>query len=192
MRWRILPFMILPAFSLTVIISWGGTSESTAQSTAAAKVKVPGGAPTTGDHPANLTQLMRGMLFTESNVIFAAGGKNPDNVPQAKMPSAATDPLAGAYGKWEAVENNSLAIVEVANLLNVPGRLCSNGRPVPTKNADWPKLVQALRDAGMKSYQAAQSKNQDKILDASDLLTTACNNCHVKYFATPTVEDRCR
>lgn len=190
MRSRILPFMILPAFLVIVIVLWGGTKETTAQSSTAA-VKVPG-APATGDHPATLVQLMRGVLFPESNVVFAAGSKNPDDVPPARMPSAATDPLAGTFGKWEAVENSSLAIVEAANLLTVPGRLCSNGRPVPTTNADWPKLVQGLRDAGMKSYQAAKSKNQDKVLDATDLLTTACSNCHVKYRDTPKLEDRCR
>jgi hypothetical protein len=192
MRWRILPFMILPAFSLTVVIPWGGISESTAQATAAAKAKAPEGAPTTGDHPATLAQLMRGMLFPASNVVFFAGGKNPEDVVPARMPSAATDPLAGAYGKWEAVNNSALAIVETADLLTVPGRLCSNGRRVPTTNTDWPKLVQGLRDAGLKSYQAALSKNPDKILDATDLLTTACSNCHVKYRDTPKLEDRCR
>jgi hypothetical protein len=113
-------------------------------------------------------------------------------VPPAKDPSAATNPLESTYGKWEAVENSSLAIVETASLLTVPGRLCSNGRPVPINSPDWPKLVQGLRDAGMKSYVAAQSKNQDKLSDATDVLTTACSNCHVKYRDKDKLEDRCR
>jgi hypothetical protein len=135
---------------------------------------------------------MRGTLFPDSNVLFTATGKNPDDVPPAKDPSAATNPLEGTYGKWEAVENSSLAIVETANLLIVPGRLCSNGQPVPTTNPDWPKLVQGLREAGMKSYEAAQSKNQDKLTDATDVLTTACANCHVKYRDKDKLEDRCK
>ena len=117
---------------------------------------------------------------------------SPEHVPPAKDPSAATNPLESTYGKWEAVENSSLAIVETASLLTVPGRLCSNGRPVPATNPDWPKLVQGLRDAGMKSYVAAQSKNQDKLTDATDELTTACSNCHVKYRDKDKLEDRCR
>lgn len=133
---------------------------------------------------------MKGILFPSSNVIFAAQGLNPAEVPQAKDPSAATDPLASTYGKWEAVENSSLAIVEAASLLSVPGRKCSNGLAVPIKNADWPKLVQGLREAGMVAYKAAQSKNQDKILDASDTLTTACANCHEKYRDKPSLADR--
>jgi len=52
--------------------------------------------------------------------------------------------------------------------------------------------VQGLRDAGMKSYVAAQSKNQDKLTDATDELTTACSNCHVKYRDKDKLEDRCR
>ncbi len=135
---------------------------------------------------------MRGVMFPNSNLIFAAGGKNPADMPPGKRPSAAINPYEGTYGGWQAVENSSLALVEAADLITVPGRLCSNGRPVPTSNPDWPKLVQGLRNAGMMSYKAAQSKNQDKILDASDVLTTACSNCHVKYRDTAKLEDRCR
>jgi hypothetical protein len=143
-------------------------------------------------HPANLAQLMRGTLFSESNVIFAAQSVNPADIPRAQVPSAATDPLNGVYGGWNAIENISLAMAEMTDLLEVPGRLCSNGRPVPTKNADWSSLVNGLRDASLKSYEAAKSKNQDNIVEASDALTTACSNCHRKYRDTPRLEDRCK
>jgi hypothetical protein len=79
---------------------------------------------------ATLGQLMKGILFPSSNVIFAAQSENPADVPPAKDPSMATNPLASTYGKWEAVENSSLAIAEAANLLTLPGRKCSNGRAV--------------------------------------------------------------
>lgn len=141
---------------------------------------------------ANLAQLMRGILFPNSNVVFAAQSDNPDEVKPAKDPSLATDPLASTYGKWVAVENSGLAIAEAANLLTIPGRKCSNGLDVPLKNADWPKLVQGLRDAGMAAYKAAQSKNQENILTAADVLTTACANCHEKYREKPSLADRCK
>lgn len=141
---------------------------------------------------ANLAQLMKGILFPNSNVIFFAQSGDPAKVPPAKDPSVATDPLADTYGKWEAVENSSLALVESANLLIIPGRKCSNGLPVPIGNADWPKFVQGLRDAGMKAYKAAQSKDMDKMLDAADTMTTACANCHEKYREKPTLADRCK
>jgi len=76
--------------------------------------------------------------------------------------------------------------------LTIPGRKCANGRPVPVDNADWKMFVQGLRDAGKKTYQAAQSKNQDSILDAADAVTTACSNCHDKYRDKPGGDaDRC-
>jgi cytochrome c553 len=141
--------------------------------------------------PATLAQLMKGIFFPSSNVIFLAQSQNPAEVPPDKDPPSAVNPLASSYGKWEAVENSSLAIAEASRLLTVPGRKCSNGRNVPLTNADWNKFVQGLRDAAMKSYKAAQSKNQDNILDAADALTTACANCHDKYREKEKLEDRC-
>jgi cytochrome c553 len=134
---------------------------------------------------------MKGIIYPSSNVIFAAQSENPADVPPAKDPSTATNPLASSYGKWEAVENAGLAIAEAANLLTIRGRKCTNGRDVPISNADWPKFVQGLRDAGMAAYKAAQSKNQDNILMAADTISTACANCHDKYREKPTLADRC-
>jgi cytochrome c553 len=125
-------------------------------------------------------------------VIFAAQDKNPDDVPPAKDPATATDPLASAYGKWAAVENSGLAIAEAATLLTIPGRKCANGVAVPLQNADWTKFVQGLRDAGMAAYKAAQSKNQDNILEAAGTIAEACSNCHDKYRERPNLADRCK
>ena len=141
---------------------------------------------------ANLLQLMRGTLFPESNVIFAAQEQNPAKVPPAKDPALATDPLANTYGQWQAVENSALAIAETANLLIIPGRKCSSGVDVPLKNPDWAKFVEGLRDAAMTAYKAAQSKDQDKITDASGTLSEACSNCHDKYREKKDLADRCK
>ena len=140
----------------------------------------------------NLAQVMRGILFPNSNVIFYVQDKDPTKVKPAPDPSLSTDPLTTTYGGWTAVENSALALAEAANLLTVPGRQCSNGRPVPAQNADWLKFVQGLRDAGMTAYKAAQSKNQDNMLMAADAMTTACSNCHDKYREKPGGNaDRC-
>lgn len=130
---------------------------------------------------ANLAQVMRGILLPNSNVIFFAQSNNPADVKPAADPSSATDPLASSYGGWTAVENSSLALSEAALVLTVPGRVCSNGRPVPVANADWVKFVQGLRQAGITAFKAAQTKNQDKMLDAADAVTSACANCHNVY-----------
>jgi hypothetical protein len=177
---------------LTVlVVGWFSISRSAAQSPAA-----PGRGPGRGAAPAfqaeaTLGQLMKGVFFPASNVVFAAQGQNPAEVTPAKDPAVATDPLQNSYGKWEAVENSSLAIAEAANLLMIPGRKCSNGKPVPMGNANWAVFVQGVREAGMKAYKAAQSKDQDKILDAADTLTTACANCHDKYREKATLAERC-
>jgi cytochrome c556 len=174
-----------------ILLAWAGTS-TVAQAQTPTPAKAKAAAAPARQNPATLAQLMKGILFPNSNVIFFAQGDNPADVPPAKDPSLATNPLASSYGKWEAVENSSLAIVEAANLLTVPGRKCSNGRAVPLANADWPKLVQGLRDAGMTAYKAAQAKDQEKIVDAADVITTACSNCHDKYREKPTPADRCK
>jgi hypothetical protein len=141
--------------------------------------------------PANLAQLMKGTLYPASNVMFASQTDNPADVPWAKDPNMATDPLASVFGKWEAVENSTLTISELADLLMRPGQKCSNGVDVPVGNADWAKFVQQLRDAGMTAYAAAQTKNQDKMIEASDVMTKACGNCHRRYRERAKA-DRCK
>ena len=141
---------------------------------------------------ATLGQLMKGTLYPESNVVFAAQDTNPAEVPHAKDPSMSTDLLTSQYGKWEAVENSALAMAEVANLLSLPGRKCSNGVAVPIANPDWAKFVEELRDASMQAYAAAQTKNQDKMTDVAGVLTTACQNCHVRYREKRNRADRCK
>ena len=129
----------------------------------------------------NLRQVMRGILFPNSNVVFLAQSTDPTTVPKDADGTTSVNPLASVYGGWDAIENSSIALAEAANLLTIPGRTCANGKPVPVQNADWQRFVQGLRDAGMASYKAAQSKDMDKMLDAADTLTNACSECHDVY-----------
>ena len=129
----------------------------------------------------DLRQVMRGILFPNSNVVFLAQGTDPASVPKDADGTTSVNPLASVYGGWEAIENSSIALAEAANLLTIPGRTCANGKPVPVQSADWQRFVQGLRDAGMASYKAAQSKDMDKMLDAADTLTNACSECHDVY-----------
>ena len=129
----------------------------------------------------DLLRVMRGIIYPASNVIFAAQSTDPATIKPEADPSTSPNPLTSAYGQWTAVENAGLALAEAANLLIIPGRMCSNGRPVPMQNADWQMWVQELRDAGMASFKAAQSKNQDAILDAAGVVSEACAHCHDKY-----------
>src|SRR6188508_3226275 len=97
---------------------------------------------------ADLNQLMRGVLYPAANVVFSAQADNPADVKFAPGhdPSMSTDPLTSTFGGWQAVENAALALAESANLLSIPGRKCSNGVPVPTKDPAWTMFVQQLRD----------------------------------------------
>ena len=129
----------------------------------------------------NLNQVMRGILFPNSNVIFAAQNEDFAKIQQDKDPSLATDPLKSIYNSWTAVEDSGLALAEAANLLMIPGRVCSNGKPAPVGNAEWGKFVAGLRDAGMEAVKAARAKNQEAIVDVSDKMTSACAACHDVY-----------
>lgn len=142
-------------------------------------------APPTRAH-GNLLQVMRGVLYPASNVIFAAQSDDPATIKPAEPdPATSPNPLTSAYGGWAAVENAGIALAEGANLLTIPGRMCANGKPAPIQNADWQMWVQELRDAGMATYQAAQKKDQDAILDAAGVVSEACQHCHDKYREVP-------
>ncbi len=128
-----------------------------------------------------LLQVMRGILFPNSNVLFSAQTTDPGSVKKDGDPTASVNPLAGQYGGWEAIENSGIAMAEAANLLTIPGRVCGNGKPVPVQNADWQRFVAGVREAGMATYKAGQSKNMDMVIAAADTVTTACSNCHDVY-----------
>jgi len=131
----------------------------------------------------DLAQVMRGILFPNSNIIFDA--QNTDPVEKAKKTESQ---YGNAYGGWMEVENSAIALAEVANILSLPGRKCSNGKPVPIDQSDWPGFVQGLRDASEVTYKAALTKNQDTIVEAAGTLTEACAACHDKYREKP---ERC-
>jgi len=179
------------------LLSFTAVGSAQAPARGAAPAKPATQAPARGAAPAaarptpkvfgNLAQVMRGILFPNSNIIFDA--QNTD--PVAKAKKAEGGAFGNPYGGWQEVENAAIALAEVSNVLIIPGRVCSNGKPAPNNQPDWPKLVQGLRDAAMESYKAAQSKNMDKIVDAAGTLTEACSNCHDKYREKPNLSLRC-
>lgn len=178
--WR--PFSLIAA--LLIVASAALVAQAPAgggQSTTPASRGRTAGAPAaSADAPATVLQVMRGILFPNSNVVFSAQGDDPAAVKKASDPSTATDPLASTYGGWEAVANSAIALRESARLLEIP-RSCSNGKPAPIQTATWKKGLTQLREAGTAAYKAAQAKNQDQVLDAAEKITTACSTCHDPY-----------
>ena len=124
----------------------------------------------------SLAQIMRAISFPNSNIIFDV----QDNDPAKKKPDA-NGPYQGTYQGWEGVENASIALAEFANLILLPGRMCSNGKAVPINQPDFVKFAQALRATGIAEYNAAKTKNMDAVNKLSDRLTETCANCHDKY-----------
>lgn len=131
---------------------------------------------------ANLAQVMRGIPFTFSNIVFDAQAEDP-GAPRkpAEVTAGATETFKNVYGGWQEVENSALALAETANLLMIPGRLCENGKPVPVQEETYRKAVEGLAAAGRAAYKAAQSKSMDAIVEVSDTVAAACSNCHEPY-----------
>ena len=176
------------ALAAVIAVVAGAATIAVVQAQAPAAAPKPAAAtPAAGAAPAryrthgNLNQVMRGILFPNSNVVFAAQNEEFASLKQDKDPSLATDPLRGVYNSWTAVEDSGYALAEAANLLMIPGRVCSNGKPAPVGNADWAKFVADLRQAGMETVKVAKAKNQDAIVDVADKMTSACSACHDVY-----------
>ena len=130
----------------------------------------------------SLAQVMRGIFFPNSNIIFDVQQNDPA-APKKKSEggAAATDTYAGAYSGWELVENAAIAVTDGVDLIMTPGRLCQNGKPVPARNADFQRFAQNMRKAGLAVLQAAHTKNQEKVADATNDLADACSACHEVY-----------
>jgi hypothetical protein len=130
---------------------------------------------------ASLAQVMRGILFPNSNILFDVQSADPAEFGKKQSGAGATGAFSGIYTGWQVVENAALALDEAATLIGAPGRLCENGRPVPLQRPDWPKFTQELRAAAQKMYKAAQAKNRELASDTTNDVAAACENCHAVY-----------
>jgi quinoprotein glucose dehydrogenase len=136
----------------------------------------------------NLAQVMRGILFPSSNIIFNVQTNDP-GVPAKPVQAGADTATAfswvnwgvGIYPGWQIVDYAAVAIAESAPLMLTPGRRCENGKPVPIDRPDWIKFSQELAQAGRAAYRASQTRNQQAVSDATNQLADACFHCHQVY-----------
>ena len=131
-----------------------------------------------------LNQVMRGILFPSSNVLFDVQTQDPGAAEKAgaKAGAATTSVRYGnVYGPWISVDVAAISIAESAPLLMTPGRRCENGKPVPVDRADWRMYVDGLVEAGRVAYQASQSRSQDAVSEATNQIADSCANCHRVY-----------
>ena len=128
-----------------------------------------------------LAQVMRGILFPNSNILFDVQSKDPETFGKREEGAGASSTFSGIYTGWQVVENAAVALDEATRLITVPGRLCENGRPVPVNQADWPGFVSDLSKASQAMLKAAQAKNRELASEITNDVAGACENCHSKY-----------
>ena len=136
---------------------------------------------TAGKPLGNLAQVMRGILFPNANILFDVQSGDPEDFGKKKEGAGATSTFSGIYTGWQVVENAAIALEESARLLEVRGRVCQNGRPVPLDQKDWAPFVADLRKASQAMLKAAQSKNKELASETTNEVAGACENCHSKY-----------
>jgi hypothetical protein len=151
-------------------------SEAPAAGQAAAAADSPFGKP-----HGTLAQVMRGIFFPNSNLLFDVQSNDPGAPKKEAGGAGATATFANIYTGWQTVENAALALAEAGTLITLPGRLCENGRPVPIDKEDYMKYARELVAAAQEMFKAAQTKNQETASDATNTVAGACENCHVVY-----------
>jgi len=139
----------------------------------------------------SLAQVMRGIPFPNSNIIFDTQSTDPAAAQKPAEGTSASSQFSVVYGGWQAVENAAIALQETANLITIPGRKCDNGRDVPVNQDDFKKWAQGLQEAGAAAYKAAQSKNMDQMVEVSGTVADACAACHEKYRDKEDLKMRC-
>ena len=141
------------------------------------------------DPVGTLALVMRSILFPNSNILFDTQSRDPDAPPQTTAADGTvTATFSSIYTGWGLVEAASVALAESAQLIMMPGRSCENGLPVPVGNADFQQFARDLVDVGTRAYEIAQSKNLDAMVEITNEVAGACENCHAVYRK---YQDRC-
>jgi hypothetical protein len=152
--------------------------------------KPPAAVPSASTAPAfpamgNLAQVMRGILFPSSNIIFNVQLHDPAEPVKPSTTGAGAFSWTAwggdIYPGWQLVDYAAVAIAESAPLMLTPGRRCENGRPVPVERPDWIKFSQELAEAGRAAYKASQTRNQEIVSDVTNQLADSCLHCHQVY-----------
>jgi mono/diheme cytochrome c family protein len=135
----------------------------------------------------NMAQLMRGIFFPNSNLIFTVQTRDPGA--PAPPPSADSqnqgfsfvDWGAGIYGGWQLVDNAALALADASPLMLVQGIRCENGRMAPVTEPEWIKFTEDLIAVSRRVYRLSQTRNQEAVAEATGDLSDACAACHGVY-----------
>jgi len=169
------------AADLAAYIQQAGSAVANAEPAAASTTGTPSAAfPAAG----NLSQLMRGIMFPNSNIIFTVQTHDPAEKRKAGDAATADGGFNWAmwgndlYSGWEIVDYAAIALAESAPLMLTPGRRCENGKPVPVNDPDWIRFTKEMAEVGRTAYRASQTRNQEKVSDLSGDVADACLHCH--------------
>jgi mono/diheme cytochrome c family protein len=135
----------------------------------------------------NMAQLMRGVFFPNSNLLFTVQTRDPA-APQPKpTPEQQAQGFSvfdwgqGIYGGWETIDNAAIAIADAGPLMLVPGIKCENGRLAPVNEPEWIKYTEDMMAVARKMYKLSQARNQEAVAEATGDLSDSCAACHGAY-----------
>jgi mono/diheme cytochrome c family protein len=138
----------------------------------------------------NMAQLMRGIFFPNSNLIFTVQTRDPGAKAEPAAGGGQTSGFsfvewgAGIYGGWELVDNAAIALADASPLMLTPGIRCENGRLAPVTDPDWIKFTEQMIAVAKRTYQASQTRKQELVAEATGDLSDACAACHQAYRET--------
>ena len=139
----------------------------------------------------NLAELMRAILFPNSNFLFDVQTTDPGSPPEAGSEDdrSASSLFSGIYTGWQVPQQAALALAEVEPLIMNADRKCENGKDAPVANEDYQKWARQLTDVAKQIYAAAHEEDREKVSDLTNALAGACEDCHAVYRK---YQDRCR
>ena len=137
----------------------------------------------------NMAQLMRGIYFPNSNLIFTVQTHDPAAKPTPAPTTGGSKPGgfswvdwgAGIYGGWELVDNAAIALADAAPLMLAPGIRCENGRDAPVTDPEWIKYTEEMIAVARRTLKASQARNRDLVSELTGDLSDSCANCHRAY-----------
>ena len=137
----------------------------------------------------NLAELMRAILFPNSNHLFDVQTVDPGNPPAAEEGGGSvTSMFSGIYKGWQVVDQAAIALAEVESLILME-RQCENGKPAPVGQEDYQKWAKQLSEAARATLEASRKKDREAVIELTNNVAGACEDCHTKYRR---YQDRCR
>ena len=100
--------------------------------------------------------LMKSVVIPASDAVFAVGKSAPKS-----------------NKEWAAVEAGAAKLIDA-------GKALATEAPA-AGGTNWVKLSNAMSEAAAVAGKAAKDKNVDAVLDAGDVLYTACDDCHKQF-----------